>query len=266
MTSGDARAFRLLTADAVRDGVRRRIVPVVVLVSLLSLLAVDSCTSCAVSVARDGQAAAPVEVGTLSGTVIFAVLALWTMVLAAVLASDHLAEPLGDGSATLLLARPVRRATFALSRLAGGLAIALATGVVLLGATALLLQARHGVDAAAAVWSVLACAGGSVVTGALAMTLSLTLPRAAVALLAMAGVAVIAVVNGLSLFGHAPGGIAGILDRYGPPLLSAVVVPVAAWAEPFAVPGDALALGSRLAVWAAASAALLVVAFRRREL
>ena len=103
-------------------------------------------------------------------------------------------------------------------------------------------------------------------TAALAMTLSLALPRAAVALLAMAGVAATAVVNGLSLFGHPPDGFAGILDRYGPPLLSAVIVPVAAWVEPFAVPGDAWMLGLRLAFWAGASVALLVVVFRRREL
>jgi ABC-type transport system involved in multi-copper enzyme maturation permease subunit len=88
-------------------------------------------------------------------------------------------ETFDDGSASLVLARPVGRATFALSRLAGVLAIAFATGAVLLGGTTALLYTRHDLAVASAVWGGLACALGAVVVASLAMAASLFLPRIA---------------------------------------------------------------------------------------
>ena len=47
MSASTGRIFRTLTSEAIRDAMRRRIVPVIAVVSLLSLMLVDGCTSCA---------------------------------------------------------------------------------------------------------------------------------------------------------------------------------------------------------------------------
>jgi hypothetical protein len=264
MTPPGARIFRALAGEAVRDAVRRRIVPVIAVVSLLSLLLVDSCTSCAQpAITQNGVPVELPEIGGWTGMVIFAVLALWAMVLAGVLGSDHLAETFDDGSASLVLARPVGRATFALSRLVGVLAIAVATGAVLLGGTTALLYTRHDLAVAGAVWGGLACALGAVVVASLAMTASLFLPRIATVLAVLVGVGVIAGVNAIGLFGVELGGIAWGIDRFGPPLGSAVVAALAPWIAPAEVPADPLELAVRIAAWAVAGVSLLVVVSRR---
>lgn len=263
MTQPQAHIFRTLASEAVGDAVRRRIVPVIAVVSLLSLLLVDSCTSCAPTITQNGVPIEVPEIAGWTGMVIYAVLALWAMVLAGVLGSDHLAETLADGSASLVLARPVGRATFALSRLAGVLAIALATGALLLGGTAVLLHARHGVAVSAAVWGGLACALGAVVVASLAMTASLFLPRIATVLAVLAGVGVIAGINAIGLSGVELGGVAWGIDRFGPPLGSAVVAALAPWIAPVEVHADPLVLAVRIAAWAVAGVALLAVVFRR---
>jgi hypothetical protein len=267
MKPSGARIFRALAGEAVHDAVRRRIVPAVAAVSLLSLVVGDSCTSCGTpSVVQNGVPIEIPEIAGWAGMVIFAVLALWAMVLAGILASDHLSETLADGSASLVLARPVGRASFALSRLAGVLAIAVATGAVLLGGSAALLHARHGVAIAGAVWGGLACALGAAVVASLAMTASLFLPRIVTVLAVLAGVGVIAGVNAIGLFGVELGGVAWGIDRFGPPLGSAIVAAVAAWIEPVEVPVDFFELAVRIAAWAVAGASLLVVVFRRRDI
>jgi hypothetical protein len=259
--------FRTLAREAVGDAVRRRIVPVIAVVSLLSLLMVDSCTSCGTpTLVQNGVPVELPEIAGWTGMVIFAVLALWAMVLAGVLGSDHLAEPLSDGSASLLLARPVGRATFALSRLAGVLAIAFVTGAVLLGGTTALLYARHGVAVASAVWGGLACALGAVVVASLAMTASLFLPRIATVLAVLVGVGVIAGVNAVGLSGAELGGIAWGIDRFGPPLGSAVVAALAPWIEPAPVAAAPLELAIRMAAWAVVGVSLLSAAFRRCDI
>jgi hypothetical protein len=137
--------FRTLAGEAVLDAVRRRIVAAIAVVSLLSLMLVDTCTTCGGGeVIVNGEVREMANIAGWTGTVTFAVLGLWSIVLAGVLASEHLAQTLADGSATLALARPVGRGTFAFARLAGSLAIALVTGAVLLGGTTLFLHARSG--------------------------------------------------------------------------------------------------------------------------
>jgi hypothetical protein len=178
VTTTGAHVFRALAGEAVHDAVRRRIVPAIAAVSLLSLVVVDSCTSCGTpSIVQNGVPVELPEIAGWTGMVIFAVLSLWVMVLAGVLASDHLRETLADGSASLVLARPVDRATFALSRLAGVLVIVFVTGAVLLGGSTALLHARHGVAIAGAAWGGLACALGAAVVASLSMTATLFLPR-----------------------------------------------------------------------------------------
>jgi hypothetical protein len=68
--------------------------------SILLLQGVESCTSCgSASFVRDGPAVELPEVAGLSAMVVMIACALWTLLLAGFLASDHLAEPLQDGSA-----------------------------------------------------------------------------------------------------------------------------------------------------------------------
>lgn len=258
--------FRVLATEALLDAVRRRIVPVIAAVSLLSLLAVDSCTSCTPTFTVDGEISDTSQIAGWSGMVILAALSLWTLVLAGVLASDHLARTVADGTAALVLARPVGRSAFALARLAGALGVAFATGAVLLGGTAALIHLRLDVGLGAAAWAALACAGGAFAVGTLAMTASLFLPQTATVLLVLVSVGSITFVNLLSQFGAHPGGLAGALDRFGPPLCTAIVVALAPWIEPVSVSGEPLAIAARLVLWAAGSAALLVVVFRRREI
>jgi hypothetical protein len=262
-----SRSFRLLAVEAVQDAVRRRVIAAIAAVSILSLLAIDGCTTCAGgTVVVNGEPMELPQVAGATGLLTFSVLALWCIALAGVLAAEHLTQTLDDGSATLCLARPVGRGSFVFARLAGALAIALATGLVLLGATALLLSARTGLPAGPAVGGFVAFALGAVTVAALAMALSLALGRLANWLLVFATVATLALANALSLAGREPGGLLGGLDAVGPPLASAVVVAVAGWVPQLELTADPASLVFRSVVWAGGSLVALWWLFGRIEL
>jgi hypothetical protein len=258
--------FTALALEALRDATRRRIVPVIVAISLLSLLALDSCTACAANLQIEAQGAAVTGVSGWTALSIFVVLGLWVLTLAGVLAADHLAECIGDGSGVLVLARPVRRDVFAWARLAGVLAVALSAGAMLLGAAVALLHARQDVEVAPALGAMLACAMGGVVVASLSMAASLHLPRIATALLAVTGVGVIAATNLAAQLGVELGGVFLWLDRYGPPLATAMIQALGAWIEPVEPRGDAFADAVRLVLWAGLAQGLLLASFRRVEL
>ena len=237
------------------------------MVSLLSLMMVDGCTSCASpTVVQDGVEVALPDVAGWTGMVIFTVLGLWTMVLAGVLASDHLAEVLADGTAPLVLSRPVSRGSFALARLCGVLLIAFVTGAVLLGGTTALLVARNGVALGPALAGALAGALGAMVVASIAMTASLYLPRIATVMVVLVGIGAVSIVNAIGLTGVELSGVPWAIDRFGPPLASSVAAGLAPWIAPTELPVDALAVGIRSAAWAVAAVALLVVVFRRRDI
>jgi hypothetical protein len=261
-------AFGALAAEALRDAARRRVVAAVAFLSLCSLFVVESCTSCtATQVGLDGEPGRVLDLAGATGTIAFATLGLWCVVLAGLLAADHLAHSLADGSATLCLARPVGRARFAGARLTGVLAIAWGVALVLLGATAFFLRQRSELALAPAAASGVAATAGCVVVGGLAMTASLVLPRLATLLLVFPGVGMVALANLTSLVrgGTLEPGLLLALDRFGPPLLTALVVPLAPWLESVSFPA-AGGVALRLAAWALASVALLVLVFRRIEL
>ena len=247
---------------------RRRIVPVIAVFALLSLLAVDSCTSCAGSsqVVQDGAQVSVHDISGWAGMLIFTVLSLWTMVLAGLLAADHLAETVFDGSANLVLARPVRRSEFALARLAGALGIATGTGVVVLTVSTTLLHLRNGVSLGAAIWAGLACAAGALVVAALAMALSLRLARVATAMSVLFFVGAIAVVNIFTLLGASLGRLGYILQHFTPPLCTAVVVALKPWIAPVVPDVDPTIVALKLAFWVVASVLILLVTFQRQEL
>jgi ABC-type transport system involved in multi-copper enzyme maturation permease subunit len=266
VTPSSTQVFAALAREAVADALRRRIVALIALLALFSLLFVDSFTSCSLRVAQNGEEVALESLAGLGGVLVSVVLGLWTLVLAGVLAADHLAEPLADGSANLLLSRPVSRGAFALSRLAGVLALALGVGAVLLGATGFLLQARQGLPPGALLGAFAACAAGAVTVGALAMTASLALPRSVVALLVFGGVWSLAGIELAARLGATLTGLPGALERFGPPLAGSMLAALSGWLEAAAGHADPLALAMRSIAWAVASAALLVLAFRRVEL
>jgi len=194
-------------------------------------------------------------------------LSLWISVLAGVLASDHLAEPLSDGSANLLLARPVSRAHYAIARLLGAWCLAAVTGIALLLTAAVLLEARQGLPAAPALLSIGLALIGALTVAGFAMALSLALGRTLTALAVFAGVWGVAALEALCL---APVELAPwlqTLSALGPPLLTGAIAPVAAWLGPEGPSlGDPTQAALRALVWCAASVASVVLTFRRTEL
>jgi len=260
-------AFFLLTGEAVLDAVRRRIVVVIAAVSLLSLMMVDSCTSCGSGqITVDGELRSLVDLSGYTGSVTFLLLGLWSVVLAGVLAAEHLAGALDDGSAPLALSRPVGRGTFAFARLAGALSIAFTAGALLLGGTAFFLASRSELTTGPAVGAAPGFALGAITVGALAMTLSLTLPRIATVMLVFLSVFGVAMANVLGFVRPDGGGLFAWIDRFGPPLLSAPALALDAWTTEIQVPGDATTLALRGAAWALASMAVLWASFRRMEI
>jgi hypothetical protein len=258
--------FRALLGEAVHDAIRRRIIPAIAAVALLSLMMVDSCTSCAPSLVSNGVPVDGPDISGWSGMVIYTVLALWTMVLAGVLASDHLAEVLADGTAPLVLSRPVSREVFALARLGGVLVIALVAGAILLGGTTALLVLRNGVALGPALIGGLVSVLGATTVAALSMLASLFLPRIATVMLLLVAVGIVAGVNTAGLSGADFGGFAWAIDRFGPPLASSVVAVLAPWVDPVPVHANAFDLVLRIGVWAVGAVALLVVVFRRQDI
>lgn len=259
-------AFAWLALEALGDAVRRRIAAVVAAASVLSLLLIDTCTSCATgTVVVNGEVREVAALAGATGVATVVALTLWIVALAGFLASDHLAQTLADGSALLALARPVGRAPFALARLAGTLGVALGAGAILLGATVAWLAARGDVTPWPALGAAAGCALGAVTAGALSMAASLALPRAACALLALAAVAGVALADALALAGAEPGGLLGAVARLGPAFAAAPARAVGPWLEGVAL-GPLLPTLARAAAWAAASVALLLLTFRRIEL
>ena len=257
----------LLAREALADAVRRRIALVVAGFALVSLFFVESCTSCSPTITAQGQEVALQQVAGAGGLAVALVLGLWAIVLGGILASDHLAEPLEDGSALLLLARPVSRDVYALTRLAGAWLLAAGTAALLLFASAALLSVRQGLPAAPMFGAWLACLASAWTVGALAMTASLWLPRAVTALLVFGGVWLLAGLETAARLGAELSGVARLVDTFGPPLASGILIALAGWLEPTAqIHGSATEVALRALVWCAGSTALLVVGFRRLEL
>lgn len=258
-------ALGALAGEAFGDALRRRIVPAVAGLSLLALLAVDGCTACGGTITTSAGTRPLAEFGGWIGLGVFVALALWMALLAAVLSADALASTLDDGSASLMLARPVSRDLFALARLAGALGVALGTGAALLAAAAALLHVRHGLALAPACLAAAPALVAAACVGSLAMAASLHLPRSAVTLLALAGVAAVAASEVALLLGVHLSGVFGALGRFGPPLAEPVALALAPWIAPSPVPGAAAPLLGRLALWTAGAIAWLLLAFRRIE-
>jgi ABC-type transport system involved in multi-copper enzyme maturation permease subunit len=267
------RAFRIFAVEAFRDGLRRRLGFAVAIVLVIGLAGAQSCTrfgSGGLNV--NGQMIDGRVIGGFLAPILFAFQAWAVLAIAGLLAADHLARPLAEGSAVLWLSRPVSRGVWASARLAGALGIALSCGALLLGGTGAMLVLRQGVAIGPALDATAATALGALVVASLAMTASLALGRMAVILLVLLGLVFLAFANGVGLANEIAhpevvvGGLLGTVDRYGPPLFTAIVGAVVGW-NPHIDPGDSFPNAMlRLAVWALGGVALLIAAFRRREI
>lgn len=261
-------ALATLIAEAVRDASRRRIVAVIIVMSLLSLFFIDGCTSCAAGeISVNGENRSLQDVAGATGAFLYGTLGLWIVLLAGVLAADHLQQSIEDGSANLTLARPVSRDEFVLARLSGSLAVCGGTAIVLLGITAVLLNQRSGLPPGPALLSALGCGAGAITMGALGMLASLWLPRFAALLAVVAGLGLMTLANATALLREpGSGDLLAWIDQLGPPLASSLWIPLQAWvpqATPVAHPYE---VGLRAIGWAGIALAALLTAFRRSEL
>ncbi len=262
-------AVATLTAEAVRDASRRRIVAVVVVMSVLSLFFVDGCTSCAGGeVSVNGESQSLRQLGGVTGALLFGTLGLWVVFLAGILASDHLQQSLEDGAANLTLARPVSRDEFVVARLLGALVVAGGTALVLLGVAALLLYQRSGLPPGPALLAALGCGVSALTLGALGMLASLWLPRLAAILAVTAVLAVTTLANTVALFVEpGSGGTLAWIHQWGPPLASVLWIPLLDWVpEAATLAHDSGGVAVRAVGWAGLSIAGLLVTFRRYEL
>lgn len=267
MTPSPLAVFLTLAAESFRDAVRRRVAAALVVLSLLSLVIVDSCTSCGSgTVVVNGQEVDARALFGWTGVLLYGLLALWTVALSGALAADHLEQSLADGSAHLVLARPVGRGCFALARLAGALAVSFGTGALLLAGTAFFLRTRYELAVAPAAAGAACAALGATAIASLAMTASLWLPRFATLAAVFVTVVVIASANAVGLADpERLGGLWALIDRFGPPIGTGIGLAMAEWSGRALGASPAL-VAARLALWATLGPALLAFAFRRVEL
>jgi hypothetical protein len=263
---GAFESFRWLTGEALREAARRRIVVVIVGLSLLSLALIDGCSSCASGTMTVNEAVVdPGAVGGAIGVAMVSALCVWIVILAGVLCADQLARTVSEGSVWLWLARPVSRESFVLSQLAGPLLIAWVAGGVLLATAAVLLQARQGLEPTPALAAGANALVNATTLGAISMAASLWLPRAAIALLVLGVTVPMAALEGVALAGLPLEGAPRLVAELGPPFLAAPLAQLAAWV-PLLGERSGGEPTLRALVWAAASVTLLLALFRRVEL
>ncbi len=261
----EARPLRWLTAQAVRDASQRRLVPAVLVISVLSLFMMDSCTSCNANVVVQGEPQA-IDLSSLAGLLTFGLLAVWSIALAGLLASDHLREIFDDGSATLWLARPISRPTLALGRLLGSLIVSLGAALLLCVGASFFLSIRGDLPLLPALWATLSVLSSCTTIAALAMMASLFLPRLVTVLIVFGGVGLMAVLNLAAAAGRPLAGLYFVLHQFGPPVLSAVMAALSPWWATGPVEISVWDVVIRSVSWAIGSLGLLLIVFDQIEL
>jgi ABC-type transport system involved in multi-copper enzyme maturation permease subunit len=260
--------FLALARDAVRDATRRRGLVAAAVASALAGLAIVRCGDCHAQISVQGETlSTPAgDLGAVAAIAGTALIALWTYAVAALLASDGLAAALEDGVAEAVLARPVSRDGFVLARLAGAWLGAFALGAALLALSVALSADRPGVTLLPALRAALAIGVGAWGVAALAMGVSLALPRAAtLVVLGGFGAAVVAI-EAAALFGAQMDGLTGAVAHAGPAWLAAPVSALAPWLRELHIPGPPVWPATRAIAWAGLATAALVARFRRVEL
>jgi hypothetical protein len=261
-----ARTFHLLAVEAFQDALRSRLGLAVAGCALLALFFVDRCTGFEGSFVLNGEALDPAVTVRAMAPVLFGWVSLFLLAASGLVASDGLARPVGDGSIALWLARPVSRTVYALARLAGTLALAISAGGGALAAAAVLLHTRHGFALEPALFAGLVYAASTAVVSALAMALSLYVPRVITLFAVILWIQLIVVGNAAHLLGASFGGWFAALERWGPPLGTALFYAMSGWVSLRPDAHDVALVMLRLGIWVALSAALLVLSLRRLEL
>jgi len=261
-------AFTALARDALRDAARRRGLIAAAVASAIAAFAVSRCGHCeaAVSVQGETLSSQTSELAVIGAIASLALIAIWTYAVAALLASDGLAAALEDGVAEAVLARPVSRDQFVLARLAGAWCGAFALGTALFALAVGLAIGRNGVAPAPALAALLCMGAASWTVAALAMLVSLSLPRAATLLLFGALGAGTVAIETAALFGAPIGGLAGAIAASGPAWVAAPVNALASWLSEAHLPGPPAWPTARALAWAAVATCALVARFRRLEL
>jgi ABC-type transport system involved in multi-copper enzyme maturation permease subunit len=260
------RSFHLLAVEAFQDALRSRLGLAVAGCALLALVVVDRCTSLEGSFVLNGESLDPGTTRQAFGPILFGWVSLFLLAASGLVASDGLARPVADGSIALWLARPVSRTVYALARLAGTLALAILAGGAALAAGALLLHARHGFTFEPALFAGLVYAASTIVVSALAMALSIYVPRVVTLFAVILWIQLIVVGNAAHLLGASFGGWLAALEHWGPPLGTALFYAMSGWVSLRPDPHEAALVMLRLVVWIGLSAALLVLSVRRLEL
>ena len=262
----DAGIFRLLTKESLRDAARRRVVPAVIVLCLLTLGSINSCTTCNAQITANGVDTSSVDILGWVGVSVLGVLALWSVTLAGLLASDHLSASLEDGSGLLVLTRPVKRRVFVLSRLSGTLCVSGMATLVIMGGASMMLFVRGDLPIWPALVALSVTLANCVSVAALAMLISLFLPRVATFLYVVGFVGWTSMANLISVSGGELGFVSLVLNDFGPPLLTGVVVPLANWSGQPLDGVSTLDIIFRLGLWMFASISSLFFFFQQQEL
>jgi ABC-type transport system involved in multi-copper enzyme maturation permease subunit len=262
--------FTALWGESVSDAFRRRIIAVVCVVGFLMLAMANSCTSCQGNVTIQSQGVEGMDglAGVLgyAGFGAFALLSGWVVVLAGMLASDQLTQPIEDGSAVLILARPVDRRVFALARLAGSLTVSLGVGLIVLVGTAVLMVTRSELAPGPAVSATLLTLLNGVTWAALAMIASFYLPRVGVFLCVLVGASFIGILQAWAMTNSVLSGVYWVIAEFAPPIVSAVRFSLMPWWSEVAATDVVLFTWFKAMTWMLCSVGALMVVFERREL
>lgn len=260
MTAG---VFVALARESFHDALRDRVGLGVLALAVLLALGVDRCTGFGAGIQLNGRTIDPHLLARVIGPISFVTTGLVLVASAGLLACDALARPLGDGSAWSVLCRPIGRLPWALARLAGSLALAASAGVaVLLGAT-LLLASRHELSAVPGLVGSAVFVADALAVASLALAMSLVLPRLLAFFAVLLWVQIVVVTNVAHMMGALFGGWLGALERFGPPIGTALLFAVAPWVGVRPATPELLACALRLLAWTAAG--LLATAFLLRR-
>jgi len=260
------RTLHLLAIQAFQDALRSRLGLAVAGCALLALFFVDRCTSLESSLVLNGETVDPGLSARAFGPFLFGCVSLFLVAASGLVASDGLARPVADGSVALWLARPVSRTVYALARLSGTLALSIAAGGGALIAAAFLLHVRRGFTLEPALFVGLVYAASAAIVSALAMALSLYVPRVVTVFAVMLWIQLIVVANIAHMLGATFRGWFAALERWGPPLGTALFYAMSGWLSLRLEVHDVVSIVLRLVVWIGLSSALLVLSVRRLEL
>ncbi len=260
--------FSALVREAVRDAARRRGLVAAAVASAIAGLAIARCGHCEAAVSIQGEtlSGAANDFQVIAAIASIALIALWTYAIAALLASDGLAAALEEGVVEAVLARPVTRDGLVLARLAGAWICAVALGGALLALAVVLAADRPGFSVGPALRAAFAVGIGAWSVAALAMAVSLSLPRAATLLLFGGLGAAVVGIELAGLLGADLAGLMGAVARHGPAWLAAPVSALSPWIAPTDLPDPPVSPYLRAFGWAALATGLLVARFRRIEL